>query len=108
LYKEKDIYDTTIKFICPIDIKNNYTQFIKNTYHIIHNKFKDTFAINVYYVNDHYIYVQIRRTDSNSGWGQNVRIKLYSINKKEYDIIEIGKSKYNSCNCIVRTKISVK
>jgi hypothetical protein len=72
-----------------------YTIPIKNLFELI-NESNDDFHYVVYYINDYKCNIIIRRLDDLYGWGVNLKIKVYDINKKDiFEIISIGSSNKN-------------
>jgi len=72
----------------------NYIQ-IKNKY-IIHQKLKDDFILNIYFINDNKIYIILRKINNMEGWNTNIHIKIFDIfNYKNIEEICLGTSKKN-------------
>lgn len=71
----------------------NYYESDKYIITIAENKFKDLFLFFLYEDNDT---LYVKRIDKNIGWGQNLFINIYDINKKYNFIIHIGSSISNT------------
>ena len=77
---------------------------ISNNYEVI-NESNDDFHLVIYYLDYNKIKVIIRRLDSMTGWGINLKIKIYSINIDE--IISLGSSENNSKIIDIYTNIKI-
>ena len=73
-------------------LPRNYI-LINNKYELI-NDSKDDFHYVIYYINNFKCKIIIRRLDKDSGWGVNLKIKLYS-GENNYQIISLGSSENN-------------
>jgi mannosyltransferase OCH1-like enzyme len=65
----------------------------KNTLHDFGN---DDFHYVVYYLELHKVKVIIRRLDKDTGWANNVILKIYDINNNKSELISIGSSNDNT------------
>ena len=72
----------------------NY-HYIKNKFEIIPYKYPDEFDIQIYYLNNNYCSVFVKRLDSNEGWGLKLQIKIYDLDNINYNILDIGNSQNN-------------
>jgi hypothetical protein len=52
---------------------------IQNKLHVAPHPHPDQFHIIAYYINEHRAKIIIRRLDSGNGWGQNLKLHLYSL-----------------------------
>lgn len=88
---------------------------IDNNYELVNNS-NDDFHIVVYYLNENKCKIIVRRLDNFSGWGVNLKIKLYKLDKNidfatvfpelsEY--ISIGNSEKNEKIINIYTKIKL-
>ena len=85
----------------------NY-HYIKNNYEIVKYNFPDKFDIKIYYLNEDYCQIYVKRLDSNEGWGLILEIKIYDINdENNFEIINIGNSLENSVNECFYLKIKL-
>jgi hypothetical protein len=66
---------------------------IKNKYEICKNC--DDFHYVLYFINDYKYKIIVRRLDSNDGWGQDLKVKVFSMENNDNEEISIGSSKYN-------------
>lgn len=62
---------------------------IKNNYFITDNDFNDDFSIIIYYLADNKCKIIIRRLDDYC-WGQDLKIKIMTIDDTEYEKISLG------------------
>jgi mannosyltransferase OCH1-like enzyme len=67
---------------------------IQNNIYIFFNEFKDNFIINGIYKSSNHIKLYIERID-NQDWKQELQIIIFSIDKNEYEIIDIENSDKN-------------
>ena len=67
---------------------------IKNNYYVTDNSANDDFSIIIYYQTENRCKIIIRRLDDYS-WGQDLKIKLMSIDDTEYEKISVGSSDEN-------------
>jgi len=65
----------------------------KNTLHDFGN---DDFHYVVYYLELHKVKVIIRRLDKDTGWANNITLKIYDINNNKSELISIGSSNDNT------------
>jgi len=79
-----------INNLCPRD-----NIFIKNKFEKISNTIDD-FHIVCYYIDINKIKIIVRRLDNDTGWEENIKIKLYDLNSNLFEIISIGSSSRNS------------
>jgi mannosyltransferase OCH1-like enzyme len=82
----------------------NY-HLIKNRYDIIEYNYSDKFDIIIYYLNSNYCQINVRRIDSDNGWGLNLELKIYDINNENYDLIFFGNSNENNKTISFQTSI---
>jgi len=77
---------------------------ISNNYELI-NESNDDFHLVIYYLDYNKIKIIVRRLDSITGWGVDLKIKIYSVNSDE--IISFGSSE-NNCKIIdIYTDINI-
>lgn len=62
---------------------------IKNNYYIIDNHHNDDFLISIYYISNNKFKIIIRRLDC-YGWGQDLKIKIISIDNNNFEKISLG------------------
>ena len=81
--------------------------FIKNNFEIVKHQYPDNFDIKIYYLDNYYSYVFVKRLDSEDGWGMNLKIKIYSCknNLDDFEIFELGNSENNTNIIFIETKI---
>jgi len=79
-------------YIINLEKRNNVP--ITNKYELINDSSDDIHYI-LYYINDYKFKIIIRRLDSECGWGVNLKIKIYSLNNNESEIISLGSSEKN-------------
>jgi len=79
---------------------------INNLFDII-NKSNDDFHIVLYYIEDYKFKVVIRRLDAECGWGVNLKIKLWNIEKTSFEIISFGSCENNFKILNILTKINL-
>lgn len=79
---------------------------IDNLYEIINNS-NDDFHIVLYYIDSYKFKVIIRRLDTDCGWGVNLKIKLWTVDKKSFEIISIGSCDNNFKIFNIYTKIKL-
>jgi mannosyltransferase OCH1-like enzyme len=79
---------------------------IKNNIELIYSSNED-FHIVVYYEKINKIKIIIRRLDCNCGWNIDLRIKIFSLNSEDSEIISIGSydENYKIMTCITRINI---
>lgn len=77
---------------------------ISNNYEVI-NESNDDFHLVIYYLDYNKIKIIVRRLDSITGWGVDLKIKIYSINSNE--IISLGSSEDNSKIINIYTDIKI-
>jgi len=80
---------------------------IKNQYHVIEYKYPDKFDIIIYYIDENYCQINVKRLDSNDGWGLYLQIYIYDIENNEHDIIDFGDSKDNCKIVYFKTNIKL-
>jgi len=81
---------------------------IKNKYEIVKYEYPDIFDIQIYYINNNTLSINIKRIDSIEGWGLLLEIKLYDIYDKElHELLTIGNSNENIKNMIIETYIKL-
>lgn len=78
------------KYIAP-----NKKKLILNNYEII-NQTKDVFHVILYYINIHKIEIIVRKLSHINGWTNDLKIKLYNLEKNEHQILSIGSSEDNT------------
>jgi len=75
---------------------------IKNRFSLLNESNNDKFIINIYYLEENLCKVIVRRTDVNSGWEQDlkIKIKIECIGEGDegdlYEILSIGSSYHNN------------
>jgi len=69
--------------------------FIKNKFHIYLNAFRDHFQVQVFYLSNMRFKVYITRTDKDDGWGQDLKLIVFSEDGSDHELIEIGMSATN-------------
>lgn len=79
---------------------------IKNKYEIIEYIYPDIFDIIIYYIDDNYCQINVKRLDSSDGWGLILQIKIYDINNNS-DIITFGNSTENFKILYFKTNINL-
>jgi hypothetical protein len=79
---------------------------IDNKYDIINDTIDD-FHIVVYYLDINKCKVIIRRLDNESGWGINLKIKIYDINEDINQILSLGSNEYNDKIININTNIKL-
>ena len=85
----------------------NY-HLIKNNFEIIKYEYPDIFDIKIYYYNENYLSIDVKRLDSDDGWGLILKIKIFDINDdNNYDIITFGNSTNNFINKYFYTNIKL-
>lgn len=85
----------------------NY-HLIKNNFEIIKYEYPDIFDIKIYYYNENYLSIDVKRLDSNDGWGLILKIKIFDMNDdNNYDIITFGNSTDNFINKYFYTNIKL-
>lgn len=85
----------------------NY-HFIKNKYDIVKYNYNDLFDIKLYYLNENYLQINVKRTDSNDGWGLLLQIKIIDLyDDNHFEIIDIGSSTKNIKNNFYFSKIKL-
>jgi hypothetical protein len=81
---------------------------IKNKYKIIEYNYPDIFDIIIYYIDENYFLINVKRLDSEYGWGLELEIKIYDIyDENNYEIIKIGNSNENFKNLYCKTNIKL-
>ena len=68
---------------------------IKNKYKPVEYNYPDVFEIIIYFIDENYCQINIKRLDSNDGWGLDMQIIIYDIYNSNYDTINIGNSNDN-------------
>jgi mannosyltransferase OCH1-like enzyme len=66
--------------------------FIKNNYKIIEYEYPDIFDIKIYYIDENYCQINVKRLDSDYGWGLILEIEIYDINSDNSEIVNFGNS----------------
>lgn len=85
----------------------NY-HFIKNKFEKVEYQYPDLFEIDIYYLNNDLCQINIKRLDSDEGWGLLLEIKLYDlIEINKYEILKIGNSDNNYKSIIIETSIEL-
>lgn len=78
------------KYEIPYLKKKSNSLFIKNKYEINNIHYDDLSCI-IYFINKNKIKIIIRKYNLNTnGWVSDIQIKLFSMNKKEQEIIHVG------------------
>lgn len=73
----------------------NY-HLIENNYEVLEHGYNDKFDINIYYLNDDYCEISVKRIDSSDGWGLLLQLKIFDLDNNNYDIVNFGSSQENS------------
>lgn len=85
----------------------NY-HFIKNNFEIVKYDFPDLFDVKIYYLNENYLNIDVKRLDSNDGWGLILEIKIFDIyDYNKYEIITFGNSESNFKSNFFYTNINL-
>ena len=79
---------------------------IKNNIETIYNKIDDIHIV-CYYIDKNRIKIIIRRLDLECGWGQDIKIKVFNLEKDKFEIISIGSSLRNEKIIIYYTFIDI-
>lgn len=79
--------------IIPKYIEKRNIKLIQNKYHFIDLQYEDEFHLVIYYLEKNKCKIIIRRLDEETGWGQRLKLKIYSNDQNE--IIQIGSSDSN-------------
>jgi len=79
---------------------------ISNKYELI-NESTDDFHYVIYYLDKYIFKVIVRRLDAECGWGVNLKIKLFSKNNNNNQIISIGSSEKNCKIIDITSKIEL-
>lgn len=79
---------------------------IKNNIELIYSSNED-FHVIIYYENINKIKIIVRRLDCDCGWNIDLRIKLFSLNNEDYEIISIGSYDKNHKIISYITRISI-
>ena len=80
---------------------------ISNDFFIVDNIFKDDFNIVIYFICNNKCKILIRRLDDSIGWGQDLKIKLIDIERKEFEKISLGSCEENLKVIELYTKITL-
>ena len=81
---------------------------IKNRYEVVKYNYPDIFKIDIYYLDDYYCQINVKRLDSNDGWGLNLQFNIYDeLDENNYDLITFGKSDENFNSNIFKTNIKL-
>ena len=75
-------------------LPRNYI-LIKNNYQLLNDKNSDQYHIVCYFLNNKKIQITVRRLDSDNGWINDLKIKLFDEYNKDSQIISIGSSDEN-------------
>ena len=85
----------------------NY-HFIKNKYEIVKYEFPDLFDIDIYYLNEDYCQINVKRLDSIEGWGLLLEIKIFDlINENQFYLINFGNSEKNFKSLSFKSEIKL-
>jgi mannosyltransferase OCH1-like enzyme len=76
-------------------LPRNYI-LIKNNYQLFNDKNNEQYHIVCYFINNKKIQITVRRLDSENGWTNDLKIKLFDEYNKDSQIISIGSSDENS------------
>jgi mannosyltransferase OCH1-like enzyme len=68
---------------------------IKNNHKIMKYEYPDIFDVVIYYIDNNECQINVKRLDSNVGWGLLLEIKIYDIYNDNYEIITFGNSDDN-------------
>jgi len=72
----------------------NY-HYIKNKFEIVEYGYPDKFDVKIYYLNENYCQINVKRIDSTEGWGLIMELRLFDIDNKNFKTIFIGNSQLN-------------
>jgi mannosyltransferase OCH1-like enzyme len=84
----------------------NY-HYIKNFFELVEHNFPDIFDIRIYYLNETYCQINIKRRDSTEGWGLEMELRLFDIERKNFNIIYIGPSQENIKSIIYKSNFEL-
>jgi len=80
---------------------------IKNNYKIIEYEYPDIFDIIIYYIDENYCQINVKRLDSECGWGLILEIEIYDIYNNNAEIIKFGNSTENFKTLYFKTNIQL-
>ncbi len=82
---------------------------IKNCFEEIKDNNPDVFSVMCYFLEKNLIKIIIKRLDSDTGWGKDVRIKLYGIGEQESlsEIISLGSNDENIKKIEIYTQLDI-
>ena len=95
------------KKIIPKFIPIRHDICIKNNYEIINNSKHEDFYIVIYFINSNKCKIIIRRIDEETGWSNNLELKLYNISNTNYENISCGSSNNNEKIFFIYTNILI-
>jgi hypothetical protein len=93
-----------IKFSINNDNKNYK---IVNEFEEINDQYNDVFSIIIYYLDTKLCKIITRRLDNDSGWGKDLKINLFSVDKKNKQTISIGSNNRNTKIIEIHTNIEL-
>lgn len=85
----------------------NY-HYIKNNYEIVKYEYDDKFDLEIYYLNENYCQINVKRLDSSAGWGLILEIRIFDMFDNIFEKITFGRSDENSKNQYFYTNILLK
>lgn len=91
----------------PTNIKSRNKNLIKNKTELLQNVLSDDFYYVLYFNTEYETHLIIRRIDSDYPWGQDLNLKIYSIDQSYSEIINIGSSNENFKKIKLKTKIKL-
>lgn len=80
---------------------------IKNNYGICNNLHHEDFYIVIFFINSNKCKIIIRRIDEETGWINNLQLKLHNLSNDNYEIISCGSSIKNEKIFIIYTNILI-
>jgi hypothetical protein len=83
----------------------NLNYKILNEFEEIHDQYNDIFSIIIYYLETNLFKIIVRRLDNDSGWGKDLKINLFSVDKINKQTISIGSNDRNTKILEINTNI---
>lgn len=81
---------------------------IQNKYEYIKYNYPDIFDIKIYYIEQNYCQIIVKRLDSSDGWGLILELIIYdNYNLSNYDILSFGNSEDNLKICYFNTNVKL-
>jgi hypothetical protein len=80
---------------------------IKNKYQILEYDYPDIFDVVIYYIDENYCQINVKRLDSSDGWGLILQIKINDNYNNTHEIITFGDSTKNSKILYFKTDINL-